>query len=164
VTGAARPLAVVPRRIGPARLVATMGGIGLARPFPGTWGSMLVLPAVLLGPLPCLLLAGLVLALGWWATQAVLRESGQDDPGWIVVDEGAGQLLTLAALPPDPTATGLLMAFVLFRALDILKVWPVSWADRQPGALGVMLDEVFAGIIGGVGLMAFARFHPGVLG
>ena len=158
--------AVPPERPGvtPAFLVATMGGIGLVRVFPGTWGAMLVLPAVLLGPLPCLLLGLVVAAIGWWAAHQALRERpGVADPGWIVVDEGAGQLIALAGLPLDPNATGLIMAFALFRALDILKPGPVGWADRMGGAFGVMLDDLVAGVIAAVGLMLFHRYWPGVL-
>ncbi len=153
-----------PPGLTPAYVVATMGGIGLVRWFPGTWGSMLVLPAVLLGPLPCLALGLLVAALGWWATWQVLRERpGAADPHWIVIDEGAGQLLALAGLPLDANATGMVMAFALFRALDILKAGPVGWADRQGGAFGVMLDDLIAGAIAAAGLMMFHRYYPGVL-
>ena len=57
------------------------------------------------------------------------------DPGWVVIDEGAGQLLTLAALPSEATGWGLVLAFLLFRAFDIDKIGPVGWADRRHGAL-----------------------------
>jgi phosphatidylglycerophosphatase A len=124
---------------------------------------MLVLPAVLLGPLPCLMLGVLVTVVGWWAAREALRETGVEDPGWIVVDEGAGQLIALAGLPSDPSAAGLVMAFGLFRALDMLKPWPVGWADRQPGAVGVMLDDLVAGGLAAAGLVAFDHVYPGVL-
>lgn len=153
-----------PGRATPALVVATMGGIGLVRAFPGSWGAMLVLPAVLLGPLPCLALGVVVAGVGWWAARAALRETGAEDPGWIVVDEGAGQLIALAGLPPDPGAAGLVMGFGLFRALDIVKPWPVGWADRQPGAAGVMLDDLVAGALAAAGLLAFDRLYPGMLG
>ncbi|MBW8269522.1 phosphatidylglycerophosphatase A family protein [Caldovatus aquaticus] len=158
--------AVPPARPGvtPAFVVASLGGLGLVRVFPGTWGAMLVLPAVLLGPLPCLLLALVVTAVGWWAARQALRERpGDADPSWIVVDEGAGQLLALAGLPLDAGAAGLVMAFALFRALDILKPGPVGWADRLGGALGVMLDDLVAGALAAAGLMLFHRYWPGVL-
>lgn len=128
-----------------ARLVATLGGVGLIRPAPGTWGSAVVLPLVLLGPGACLLLAVLVAAAGFWAAPRVLSDAG-DDPGWFVADEGAGMLLTLAALP-EPSWSGVIVAFAAFRAFDIVKPWPVSWADAQPGGLGVMLDDLVAGAL-----------------
>jgi phosphatidylglycerophosphatase A len=141
-----------------------MGGIGLVRAFPGTWGAMLVLPAVLLGPLACLVLGLLVAAVGWWAVRQALRERpGVADPSWIVVDEAAGQLIALAGLPPQANAAGLVMAFALFRALDILKPGPVGWADRQGGARGVMLDDIIAGTLAAAGLILFHRYWPGVL-
>jgi phosphatidylglycerophosphatase A len=85
------------------------------------------------------------------------------DPSWIVVDEGAGQLIALAGLPLEANSAGLVMAFALFRALDILKPGPVGWADRQGGAFGVMLDDLVAGVIAAAGLMMFHRYWPGVL-
>ncbi|MGX9965049.1 phosphatidylglycerophosphatase A family protein [Roseomonas sp. F4] len=145
----------------PALMVATLGGVGRLRPGPGTWGSAIVLPALWLGPVACLGLAALCLVAGWWAAGEVLRD-GVEDPGWFVADEGAGMLLALAALPAT-TLPGALLAFALFRLLDIAKPWPISWFDRQPGAFGVMLDDVIAGAIAGAALLAFHAFFPGVL-
>ena len=111
-----------------------------------TWGSLVVLPAAWLGPLPCLVLAAGVALAGWWAVAAVLAEGGEQDPGWIVVDEAAGMLLTLAALPIDAGWVGVLAAFAAFRALDILKPWPVRSSQRLRGGLGVTVDDVLAGV------------------
>lgn len=145
----------------PALLVATLGGVGRLRPGPGTWGSAIVLPALWLGPWACIGLATLCLVAGWWAVGEVLRD-GVEDPGWFVADEGAGMLLALAALP-EASLPGALAAFVLFRLLDIAKPWPISWFDRQPGAFGVMLDDVAAGAIAGAALLVFFHYFPGVL-
>ena len=145
-----------------ARLVATLGGAGLIRPGPGTWGSAVVLPLVLLGPIACLVLAVAIAGAGYWAAREVLRDD-TEDPGWFVADEGAGMLLALAALPAA-SWTGVILAFALFRLLDILKPWPVSWADDQEGPFGVMLDDVIAGAIAAAGLLAVQAFVPGVLG
>jgi phosphatidylglycerophosphatase A len=143
-----------------AKLVATMGGVGLLRPAPGTWGSAVVLPLALLGPLPCLALATVVTAAGVWAAPRVLRRG--EDPGWFVADEGAGMLLALAALPA-PSPAGVALAFLLFRLLDITKPWPISWADRQEGTFGVMVDDILAGAIAALALLLTAQFLPGVL-
>ena len=71
-----------------------------------------------------------------------------------VIDEVAGQWLTLAPFAPDPVTY--LVGFVLFRAADIVKPWPANWADRElDGGLGVMLDDIFAGIYAGLALFAF---------
>ena len=144
-----------------ARLVATLGGAGLLRPGPGSWGSAVVLPLVLLGPAACLALAAVVTAAGFWAAPRVLGDDTQD-PGWFVADEGAGMLLALAALP-GPGWVGVLLAFALFRVLDIAKPWPVSWADAQPGAFGVMLDDILAGGIAALLLLGVGAIWPGVL-
>jgi phosphatidylglycerophosphatase A len=133
--------------------IATLGGLGRLRPGPGTWGSAVVLPAVLLGPLACLALATVVAVAGWVAVRGVLARGGDQDPGWIVVDEAAGMLLALAALPAGAGWPWVLAAFALFRAFDILKPWPVSWADGLHGATGVMLDDVVAGALAGALLL-----------
>lgn len=142
-------------------LVATLGGVGRLKPGPGTWGSAVVLPLVLAGPVACLVAALVITVAGWWAASQVLDDR-TEDPGWFVADEGAGMLLALAALPAA-TLPGVFLAFALFRALDIVKPWPISWADAQPGAFGVMLDDVLAGAIAAAGLLVFTAFYPGVL-
>ncbi|WP_135470668.1 phosphatidylglycerophosphatase A family protein [Crenalkalicoccus roseus] len=141
--------------------VATLGGVGRLRPAPGSWASAAVLPAVLLGPLPCLLLALLLAAAGFWAVRA-LGPAARGDPPWVVVDEGAGQLLALAALPAGAGLAGALLAFALFRALDILKPGPVGWADRRPGTAGVMLDDLVAGALAGAAILLLRLLWPGV--
>ena len=135
-----------------ARLVASLGGIGHLRPAPGTWGSAAVLPAALLGPLPCLLLAIAFAVSGLWAASRL--SEARDDPGWVVVDEAAGQCLALACLPAGAPWWGVLLAFALFRILDVAKPGPVGWADRQEGATGIMLDDLIAGAMAGAALLA----------
>jgi phosphatidylglycerophosphatase A len=137
----------------PAEAVATLGGVGRLRPAPGTWGSLVVLPAALLGPVACLALAVVVAIAGFVAVRAVLGAGGEQDPGWIVVDEAAGMLLALAAAPAGWGWIGVVAAFALFRAFDIVKPWPVSWADGLHGATGVMLDDVVAGAMAGALLL-----------
>jgi phosphatidylglycerophosphatase A len=130
-----------------------MGGIGFLRPAPGTWGSALVLPVAWAGPEACLLLAALLSALGWWALARLPAES-KTDPGWVVIDEGAGQSIALAALPLAGGMAGVLLAFLLFRFFDIVKPGPVGWADRRHGANGVMLDDIIAGAMAAALLLA----------
>ncbi|MGG5808134.1 phosphatidylglycerophosphatase A family protein [Falsiroseomonas sp. CW058] len=146
----------------PAMLVATLGGAGLMKPAPGTWGSAVVLPLALAGPVGCLALAALFTAAGAWAAREVLRDRAED-PGWFVADEAAGMLLALAALPAA-TLPGVLAAFALFRLFDIVKPWPVSWADARGGALGVMLDDLLAGAMAAAVLLGAAWLWPGALG
>ena len=141
--------------------VATLGGVGRLRPAPGTWGSAVVLPLVFLGPGICLVLAAVLTAAGYWAARQVATDP-REDPSWFVADEGVGMLIALAALPAV-SWLGVALAFSLFRLLDIAKPWPVSWADRQAGALGIMMDDVLAGGIAAGLLLALGWFAPEVL-
>ena len=147
----------------PPLLVATMGGVGRLKPAPGTWGSLVVLPAALLGPVPALLLAIVVTLIGFYAVREVLRETPDQDPGWIVVDEAAGMLIALAGLSMTASIWGVLIAFGLFRVFDIFKPWPISWADQQKGALGVMLDDIVAGALAALALILARPLLPGVI-
>jgi len=144
-------------------LVSTMGGVGRLKPAPGTWGSLVVLPLALLGPVPALLLALLVTIVGFYAVREVLRDAPEQDPGWIVVDEAAGMLLALAGLSAAAGIWGVLIAFGLFRVFDIFKPWPISWADQQKGAFGVMLDDIVAGALVAAALMLARPLLPGVI-
>ena len=145
-----------------ARSIASVGGVGFLRPAPGTWGSLVgaITGFMLLGYPGWLAVGVIASALG--GIWAIGRCGGTDDPGWVVIDEVAGQWLTLLGVSSAWTgyATGLLgthafgplievaIAFVLFRLLDIKKPGPVGWADRHAGAVWVMLDDVIAGAIG----------------
>jgi phosphatidylglycerophosphatase A len=100
-----------------------------------------------------LVCAALLASVGGYA--AVQRANIQGDPGWVVIDEFAGQWITLIGLP-HPTATSALIAFLLFRILDITKLGPIGWADRQHGAFGIMTDDIIAGVASAL-LLAAAR-------
>jgi phosphatidylglycerophosphatase A len=128
---------------------------------PGTFGSAVGVGVYLLLADLQLVLFGITLFalafLGIWASDAAERHFGQPDDGRIVIDEVVGQLLTLAplvALAPDGgrRAPGWLLAgFVVFRLLDIWKPPPIDWAERSfAGGVGVMMDDIFAGVLGGV--------------
>jgi len=132
--------------------VASLLGLGYLRPAPGTWASAAVLPAAMLGPWWCLALGiGFTLA-GLWAASRL--PEARDDPGWVVADEAAGQCLALAALPWDASIGWVLAGFALFRGFDILKPGPIGWADRMGGPVGVMLDDVLAGLMAAAALVA----------
>jgi phosphatidylglycerophosphatase A len=132
-----------------ARWVASCGGVGYAAAAPGTAGSLaavLLGAAAMQGP-PWLLpvLAAAVTLLGLLVIPAAVTDPNAD-PGWVVIDEVAGQWIALLGLG-SASPLGLLAAFALFRALDIAKPGPVGWADRRHGATGIMLDDVLAGMI-----------------
>lgn len=132
------------------RWVVSLGGVGFLRPAPGTWGSAVVLPVILLGPVAAAGLSLLLLGMGLWALKR-LPEADQD-PGWVVIDEGAGQALALAALPGFGWL-GVALAFGLFRLFDVWKPGPVRWLDRQKTPSGVMGDDVMAGAMAGGALL-----------
>lgn len=144
-----------------AEMIASAGGAGYAPKAPGTFGSLvgLLIGAILLqlghGPL----ITGIIVAsiIGLWAVWAV---GGQNDPGWIVIDEVAGQMITMLALPRN-SALGLLLAFGLFRLFDIWKPGPVGLADRRHDAIGVMADDWVAGAIGFACLAVLVWLLPG---
>ncbi|MEO5335673.1 MAG: phosphatidylglycerophosphatase A [Magnetospirillum sp. WYHS-4] len=144
----------------PATLLATWFGVGRLPGAPGTWGSLASLPlawslAAWAGPWGLAAGVATVFVAGIWAAGAYMRATGTDDPGAVVIDEVAGQGLALLAVAPDPLLY--LIGFALFRLFDILKPWPVSWADREVGGgLGVMLDDMLAGLYAGAALYGIA--------
>ncbi|MEH6655455.1 phosphatidylglycerophosphatase A [Loktanella salsilacus] len=159
------------------RLIATVFYIGYLRPAPGTWGSLAALPlglALMLLGGPWLLIIGTaaLFGLGWWATAHETRRSGNEDPSEIVVDEVVGQWIALwplaigaANVGASYTALwpGWVVAFALFRLFDIKKWGPVGWADRRGDPLGVMLDDVIAGVFAAIGVVLFAGIYHGII-
>ena len=100
-----------------------------------------------------------VVFVGLWA---IGRAGAGGDPGWVVIDEFAGQWIALLGLT-RVSVLGLTAAFALFRLLDVLKPGPIGWADRQSGAAGVMADDVIAGAIAAGILWAVRSRFPGAL-
>jgi phosphatidylglycerophosphatase A len=170
VTSTPRPPRALLRH--PAGWLASGFGGGYAPLAPGTVGSLIAIPPWLLlalwHPLAAWIGIALVFAVGVWASGWVIRQLGREDPGVVVIDEWAGQWLALSLidlglrLVPGlhvPSTWALLaIGFVAFRACDIAKPWPASWADQKvSGGLGAMLDDLFAGIwagIAGIALLA----------
>lgn len=159
--------------------IATFLGAGYLRPGSGTWASAI---AVALGVLAfqagwaLLVPLGFVLATlaGFWAVPRYLRDRPGEDPSEVVIDEVAGQLLALSftviplwrhgvedlALEAWP---GWLVPFLLFRLFDIWKPWVIGRFDRRPGATGVMLDDLWAGLFAGIGSVALAGLYHGLV-
>ena len=143
------------------RAVATGLGLGYLRPVPGTFGSLFGLGLCVLlhafGGWPAVG-AGLVVVtlLGFWSAGRLEREIGSRDPGCIVIDEVAGQMLTLFLLP---LSAGLLAAgFLLFRLLDILKPYPARRLEALPGGSGIMADDLMVGLWANLLLQALVRW------
>jgi len=136
-----------------ANLVATFFGVGHLRPGPGTWGSaatvLLCWLALRYIPtnlyvLSVILAALFVTAIGIPAATRVARAHGAKDPQFVVIDEVAGQLITLVAAPV--AWKSFLVGFILFRGFDILKPPPVRHLERLPEGVGIVVDDVGAGL------------------
>jgi phosphatidylglycerophosphatase A len=151
-----------------ARLVATVFGIGRLRPGPGSWGSAATvllwsaiaysLPAGLRTPL-LVAAAVLVTLIGIPAATQVARASATKDPQFVVIDEVAGQLIALIAVPLAWKT--FLAGFILFRAFDILKPPPVRQLEMLPEGAGIVLDDVAAGFYALLVMQILLR--PGLL-
>ena len=162
----------------PARLLATGFGIGLLRPAPGTWGSLVTVFAVYalaqwFGPWAVVVLLAVALVGGYWASVQILAAGEDQDPSEVVIDEVAGQ--TLALLPAvfgSAGYTGPLWhlwpawvgGFLLFRLFDIWKPSIIGWADRRGGAFGLMMDDLLAGLVAAFVTMLAAGVYHGALG
>ena len=160
-----------PNQHGFALLLATAAGAGYAPIAPGTFGSAVgVLLYWIVADLGGFLFGVTLLSLaflGIWASDIAERVFARKDDGRIVIDEVVGQLLTLAPLAVLAPEGGrrswpwLLAGFLLFRLLDIWKPPPIGWDERSfAGGTGVMMDDIFAGIIGGL-LMSIALLRMG---
>lgn len=136
-----------------APLVATFFGIGRLRPGPGTWASAATallwagcaysLPLPIRGPV-AVGLALLVILIGIPSATRVARVSGIKDPHFVVIDEVAGQLVALIAVPL--AWKSFLAGFILFRAFDIVKPPPVRQLEALPEGTGIVLDDIAAGL------------------
>jgi phosphatidylglycerophosphatase A len=147
--------------------LGTFFGCGYGRPGPGTWGSVaaVLLWAAAARVVPvnqqwwvCLVAAAGVTLIGIAASNVVARESGLKDPQFVVIDEVAGQLLTLVGAAA--AWKSLLAGLILFRIFDILKPPPVRQMERiLPAGAGIMLDDIGAGIYGLLVLQFITRMH-----
>jgi len=144
--------------------IAAGFGSGWLPKAPGTWGSLAcLLPAWLIlnwvGVMGLLVASGLVLVIGCIVCAIVLPAMKDKDPGWIVIDEWAGQWLCLGLLVPfiGDGAVSFLIAFIAFRLFDIFKPWPVSLSEKiGPPWWSIMADDIVAGLMGAAAVMAVA--------
>ncbi len=155
--------------------IATIFGLGYLRPAPGTWGSLFALIlAILL--VEIFGIKGFVFALlsisafGWWATSVYLKQIKTKDPSEVVIDELVGQWIAVLPivisafyfkLEPFDLWPGWISSFLFFRLFDILKPSLIGWADEKNGALGVMLDDIFAGIAAAICTITLAILYHG---
>lgn len=159
------------------RIALSFFGAGYLAPAPGTWGSLAALPVayvlhLLGGPVALAAAAGLAYAIGIAAVRQEAQVSDEHDPSWVVIDEVVGQWIALLPVSAGAFATGadvlrlwpgIVAAFLLFRLFDIWKPWLVGQADRRDDAVGVMLDDVWAGIFAALAGLALAAVAHGIL-
>ena len=148
-----------------AAFVASFFGAGYLPKAPGTWGSLAALPFAWLimragGASSLAAAAAVVFVIGVVVSNFATRDTREADPSWIVIDEVAGQWLTLLVAPPS--LIGYAAGFALFRLVDIWKPWPIKWSERRfDGGLGIMIDDVLAAIYAmivlGIGRMLLER-------
>ncbi len=155
----------------PGVWLATGLGLGYAPVAPGTAGSLASVALFALAQtflqaavFPVVYLAGLValLLVAWWSTEQALRHWQSKDPQAVVIDEIVGQWIAYGGLlvPLRQPATGgwkyLVAGFILFRAFDVLKPFPIRRSERLPGAAGVVVDDILAGLYAAAGLTLLA--------
>lgn len=143
------------------RFIASGFGSGLAPKAPGTFGSLagLVIGCLLLLAGHLALLAGIVVAIAVGIYAIGRLPEAAEDPGWIVIDEIAGQMIPLLALY-EFSIWGALVSFALFRLFDIWKPGPVAWADRRKDEYGIMGDDIIAGLMAWLVMLALHLIPP----
>ena len=150
------------------KFISTFFYVGFLKPAPGTWGSIagIILAYTLLitmGFLTFLIILVFTIIIGFWSTKNYIKKSSEkSDPSEVVIDEVIGQWITVLPIGyileiDEFHSDGLwffwLWAFVSFRFFDIFKLGLISWADNLDGALGVLLDDILAGVAAGLTLI-----------
>jgi phosphatidylglycerophosphatase A len=144
-------------------VLATFFGAGYSPVAPGTAGSLAAIPLVLLidvaAPLWAeLAIIALLCGVGVWSASAAERLLRCDDPGPVVIDEVAGMLVTMVAVPLSWPS--LIAGFLAFRVMDIVKPYPAGRLERLGGGLGIMADDVAAGLYANLVLQVLVRVRP----
>ncbi|MGC8530146.1 MAG: phosphatidylglycerophosphatase A family protein [Leptospirillia bacterium] len=151
-----------PPRLSPWFWIYSTGGIGRSPWAPGSMASAACALLWRLAPpagLPLfLILLSAISVVGVVASEQAIRETGLKDPSVVVIDEWFGQGVALLAAPHSWWGAGL--AFVFFRVFDILKPPPVSFLEQAPGGVGIMLDDLGAGLLAALLLHYFFLFLP----
>jgi len=139
--------------------VATGFGLGFLPFFPGTWGSI-ASAAVLFGlyqlPFPYIFAIHLTFVLllfpiAWYCSEKTSRATDSSDPSSVVIDEVFGQSLALLFVPVS--LVSVITGLVLFRVFDIVKPFPVNLGERLRGGLGIVTDDLIAGVYAGLVLL-----------
>jgi phosphatidylglycerophosphatase A len=159
----------MPRRFSGPFLLATWFGCGYSPVAPGTAGSLVALVIAialhylfgydpLTERLTLLALALILFAPGVWSASGVARETGINDPQIVVIDEVIGQWITLTGASVFNWKSWL-VAFALFRLLDVWKPPPVRQLERLPLGWGIVADDAAAGVYGALAIFVLDRLH-----
>ena len=155
-----------------AELLTTCFGLGKLPFCPGTWGSLppvvlyqvlRYIPGEFLPWLTPAVMAPLLIAFSWVFIRyspVLIASTGKKDPQMIVADEVAGQavvMLAIALLNPDNICNTTALGFALFRLFDITKPWPCKRLEKLPGGLGILADDLMAGVYGAIASYVFIR-------
>jgi phosphatidylglycerophosphatase A len=149
----------------PALLVSTVLGVGYIPYAPGTFGSAAGLLVWALLPTSPYVQSGAIVMLfivGSWSGSVAEQHFGRSDPGQVVIDEVMGMLITLFMNPVGWAGAGL--AFILFRAADIVKPYPANRLERLPGGIGVMADDGMAAVYANLALRGLLALRNLVIG
>ncbi len=143
----------------PSLMISTWFYSGLIPFAPGTFGSVAALPFAWLilertGQIGLAIATIIVFIVGLMTTKAYVAETGKTDPGEVVVDEVVGQWIVCLAIIDNQHPGQYMLALLAFRVFDIMKPWPVTIFDKRHDEFGVMMDDVVAGIMGAVVLVA----------
>ena len=146
-------LSIIQIMSNPTLFLAFGFGSGLTKKMPGTMGTIAAIPVYLILIQTNIWLyavvTGLVVIVGIWICGNAAKQLGEHDFGGIVWDEIAGYLITMSLVPFSWYAV--FLGFISFRIFDIIKPWPIKWIDQKvEGGLGIMLDDVLAGVFAAV--------------
>jgi phosphatidylglycerophosphatase A len=152
------------RRIGV--FIATCAYVGYVPVAPGTFGSAIglaVFYAVRHQRSTTVEVAAIValMAVGLWSATEAEHHFGGIDPGPVVIDEVVGMLITLVFIPVN--IAGAIVAFFVFRFLDVVKPWPARRLEQLPGGFGVVLDDMMAGVYGNIVMWGLVSLLPALL-
>jgi len=144
--------------------LGTVAGVGYLPVAPGTWGSAVGVILYLVTshwawPAQLALLLGVTL-VGIWAADVTATALNREDPGPVVIDEVAGQLVTL--FMTGAGLYGAIIGFFAFRLFDIIKPWPARQLEDLPGGVGIMADDLMAGVYGWVVVAGILWWWPGL--
>lgn len=142
-------------------IIATWFGSGYLQPASGTWGTLASLPLCLLcvsylNQFWFICVSLILFFIGLWATSLYQKNTKKHDPSEVVVDETTGMMLASIPLYYQFDWIMVFVCFTLFRIFDAVKIGPVGWLDRNVnGSLGVMLDDIAAGIMTSICILGY---------